>query len=121
MNRKLNYWLTGVFLAAFLAIGIPYWIIPYDQVSMPNTFYGIGLFVVTLAAAAGRAFGRVNLVTAMLVAGAAVPAAVIARVAVETTGDPTSHNLWPFEVIIAMVVGMVSSLMGALAGSFPEL
>ena len=121
MNRKITLWLTGTFLAGFLAIGLPYWMIPYDKVSLPNTLYSLGLMVVTIAAAAARAFGRTHFVTAMLVVGAAVPAAVIARVAVETTGDPTSHNLWPIEVIIALVVGITSASMGALAGSFPLL
>jgi hypothetical protein len=36
---------------------------------------------------------------------AAVPAGivgfVILRIVVDTAGDPTSHNLWPFEVLIA--------------------
>ena len=121
MNRKITVWLTGAFLAGFLAIGLPYWLIPYDRVSLPNTLYGMGLIVVTLAAGVARAFGKTHFLTAMLVVGATVPAAVIVRVAVETSGDPTSHNLWPFEVIIALVVGITSASMGALAGSFPML
>jgi hypothetical protein len=35
--------------------------------------------------------------------------AVIARVAVETTRDPTSHNLWPFEVVITGFFGFVAA------------
>ncbi|MGH8533668.1 MAG: hypothetical protein ACREV1_13295 [Gammaproteobacteria bacterium] len=33
--------------------------------------------------------------------------------------DPTaSHNLWPFEIIIAPVLGFSASLLGALLGGF---
>jgi hypothetical protein len=39
------------------------------------------------------------------------------RVIVGVTADPTSHNLWPFEVILACVVGLGVSLSGALLGS----
>jgi len=34
--------------------------------------------------------------------------------------DPTSHNLWPLELIIAAVVGVVCSLAGAVIGSLPS-
>ena len=121
MNKKIIFWLGGAFAVGFLAIGIPYWFIPYNKVSLPNTLYGTGLLIVTMAAAAARAFGKTRFLAAIVVVGAAVPAAVLARVAIETTSDPTSHNLWPLEVIIALVVGFTSSSMGAVAGSFPAL
>ncbi len=41
---------------------------------------------------------------------------VMARVVVETFQDPTSHNLWSFEVIIASGVGLSVTLAGALLG-----
>jgi hypothetical protein len=40
----------------------------------------------------------------------------MARVIVETSQDPTSHNLWPLELIIAAAVGLVFALAGSLAG-----
>jgi hypothetical protein len=41
--------------------------------------------------------------------------AVLVRVAVETMRDPTSHNLWPFEVVIAGGIGLVGGLVGVAA------
>ena len=117
MSKSTRYWLAGAFLAGFLVIGVPYWPIPYNKVSLPDSLYGGGLFVVVLAAAAVRALGKPHFLLATLVAGAAVPAAVIARIAVETTRDPTSHNLWPFEVIIAGIMGLLCASAGALIGS----
>ena len=38
--------------------------------------------------------------------------AVLGRVSVETARDPTSHNLWPFEVIIASGVGVLAAMIG---------
>jgi hypothetical protein len=37
-------------------------------------------------------------------------------VAPQTSLDPTSHNLWPIEVMIAMVVGMAMAWPGAAVG-----
>jgi hypothetical protein len=86
------YWLAAAFLVGFFTVGVPYWQIVYSKVSLPDTLYGAGLFVVgVLAAAAARAFGKARLVAVIFVVGAAIPAAVLARVAVETARDPTSH------------------------------
>ena len=34
----------------------------------------------------------------------------------DTSIDPTSHNLWLFEVVIAAGLGFGTSLIGAIAG-----
>ena len=46
-----------------------------------------------------------------------VPAAVMARVVVDTARDSTSHNLWPLEILIALAVGLACSLVGTALGS----
>jgi len=117
MQPNAVYWLAAAFVLSFLAVGFPYWQIPYAKVSLPSTLYGSGLLVVGVLAAAARAIGKGRLLTVILVVGSAVPAPIIARIAVDTTKDPTSHNLWPFEVIIAAMIGALCSSAGALIGS----
>lgn len=51
------------------------------------------------------------------IVGISVPAAVFVRVVVESVKDPSSHNLWPLELGIALVVGALCALAGAVAGS----
>jgi disulfide bond formation protein DsbB len=116
-NRK--YWLLGGFVVGFFVVGVPYWQIPYAKVSLPDSLYGTGLLVVGVLAAAACGLGKARLFSVILVLGGSVPAAVLARVAVDTAKDPTSHNLWPFEFIIAAVVGVLCSSAGALVGSLP--
>ena len=113
------FWLAAAFVASFFAVGIPYWQVPYAKVALPNTLYGTGLLVVGLLAAATRALGKARLLAVILVVGAAVPGPILARIAVDTTKDPTSHNLWPFEFIIAALLGALCSSAGALVGSLP--
>ena len=119
MQLKTVYWLIATFVVSFFAVGIPYWQIPYAKVSLPSTLYGTGLLVVVILAAAARAFGKASLLAVILAVGGAVPAPILARVAVDTAKDPTSHNLWPFEFIIAAVLGALCSSAGALVGSLP--
>lgn len=117
MRHGAVYWLASAFVVCFLAVGIPYWQVPYAKVSLPSTLYGPGLIVVAALAAATRAIGRARLRAVILTVGAAVPAPILVRISIDTAKDPTSHNLWPFEVVIAAVLGAVCSSAGALAGS----
>jgi hypothetical protein len=117
MSRTCSLWLAASFTAAVLAVGIPYWQTPYARVSLPNTLMGAGLLVVVVGAALARAVGTCRFVATWLVMGLSVPVVVVGRVVVDTAVDPTSHNLWPFEVIIACVVGLLASLTGVVAGS----
>jgi hypothetical protein len=115
-----NLWLAAAFVVGFFSVGFSYWQVTYAKVSLPDTLYGAGLLVVAVLAAAARAFGKARLVAVILVVGAPVPAAVLTRVVVETAKDPTSHNLWPLELIIAAMVGIACSSAGALVGGFPS-
>ena len=42
MHPNAVYWLVAAFLVSFLAVGFPYWQIPYAKVSLPSTLYGPG-------------------------------------------------------------------------------
>ena len=108
VKKTARYWLVAAFVIGFLAVGVPYWQIPYAKVSLPDTLYGAGLLVVGVLAAAARGFGKVRLLAVILAVGASVPAVVLVRVAVDVAKDPTAHNLWPFEFIIAALVGVFS-------------
>jgi hypothetical protein len=121
MKPHAAYWLFVAFVISFFAVGFPYWQIPYAKVSLPSTLYDTGLLVVGVLTAAARAFGKACLLAVILAVGAAVPAPILARIAVDTAKDPTSHNLWPFKFIIAAVIGVLCSSAGALVGSLPVL
>jgi hypothetical protein len=105
------------FAACFLVVGVPYWAIPYAQVSLPGTLMGLELLIVPAAAFALRFPLRVPFLPAAATPGLAVPAAVLARVAWEVVQDPTSHNLWPFEAVLAALLGFGVALAGVVPAS----
>lgn len=113
MSRD-RIWLAAGFLAALLLIGVPAWSMPYAEAGVPADLIGPGLAVLAaitvLLALAGVARLRV-LLTTMALCPAAV---VVLRAIVEIAADPTSHNLWPFEIVIALVVG-AGAVLPALA------
>jgi len=121
VSRISSHWWAPAFFVAFFATGIPYWQIPYAKLSLPDSLIGMGLLVVGVAAALTRAFVKSRLLPVIFVVGAAVPCAVFARVVFDGIRDPTSHNLWPFELVIAAVVGLIASSAGGLVGSVPAL
>lgn len=115
MRRNLVVGLT--WLVAFLAVGLPYWSIPYGSVNLPNALPVLGLLVVGGVALFLVASTRLSLGMSTGILGSTVPAVVLVRVIVEVAGDPTSHNLWPFELVIAGVSGVVVAGAGALIGA----
>jgi len=102
------------FVAVFFAVGIPYWLVPYNK-DLPAAVIAIGLAALILVGAV-LAFRGAKLSTAIVVPGLAVPAAAMARVIVEVARDSTSHNLWPFEIVFAVIIGIAGALVGALIG-----
>jgi hypothetical protein len=104
------------FAASLLVVGIPYWLVPYSKVSLPDTLMGPQLIVVVGAAAFAYSVGNVSFRKSLAIIGASVPAAVFLRVAVATAIDPTSHNLWPIEIVIAAFVGLVCASIGGALG-----
>ncbi len=107
---------TACMATAFLASGIPWWLAPYNRFSFsqPAAILGFLAFVCLgawFAGGTGLGFGRT-----ILAAGLGVPAAVMVRVVVDTAKDPTSHNLWPFEVILTAAFGFGLAACAALVG-----
>lgn len=108
--------LALAFAVAFLVVGVPYWRIPYAQVSLPDALLTPALLAPFVGAVVAGAV-EPRLRRAVLLLGLPVPAVVMARVVVEVLADRSSHNLWPFELVIAAAVGFVVSLAGALPGA----
>ena len=117
MNQIKPNLLSVAFVLSFLAVGIPYWLIPYNKVNLPSALIKPGLLVVVFAALLIRSHRATSFWRVVSIVGASVPAAVFARVIVDGVKDPSSHNLWPFEVIIALLMGFLCALAGAVAGS----
>ena len=102
-------------LAGLLACGLPLWPIPYHAVSMPgNPASSTWLILGSLAGALAGTLLRSGVKAPVLAVTAGFVLAVVVRVAWETAADPTTHNLWPFEVIVAGFFGMLSGLIGVL-------
>jgi hypothetical protein len=117
MNDRSSLWLGLGFVAGLLLTGVPYWRLPYnaDFFSDPLVLAGfVGLGAVTAMLAASGIARLSRIFWAML---AAFPAAVAIRVVVETAQDPTDHNLWPFELILAALFSLVAIVPGLLVGA----
>jgi hypothetical protein len=103
-------------IVSALAVGVPYFLIPYRELNLPDALYGPGLFVIIAAAALTLGCRATTFRKGVATIGACVPAIILLRVAIETVADPTSHNLWPFEVVIGSIVGALCAFAGALVG-----
>ncbi|MGR6035638.1 MAG: hypothetical protein ACU4EQ_00295 [Candidatus Nitrosoglobus sp.] len=117
MTQNKSTRLVIAFVISCVAVGAPYWLIPYNKVNLPNALMGPGLLVIILAALMLRLYETTPFWRIVKIIGATVPAAVLTRIIVDGLKDPSSHNLWPLEVIIALVIGLCCALIGAIVGS----
>lgn len=113
-------WLAVVASAvSCFAIGVQYWSVPYREAELPGSLIGPGLLILAASTAALQ-FREPRRWRSTLVIMALAPiAAVCVRIASDVARDPTSHNLFPFELAIAglvsaVVVGVSMTVGGAL-------
>jgi hypothetical protein len=104
------------FIVSALAVGVPYFLTPYRELNLPNALYGPSLCVLVATAALTLGCSATTFWKGVAIIGASIPAIILLRVAAETAADPTSHNLWPFEIIIGSIVGALCAFAGALVG-----
>lgn len=116
MNTGQRLTLGVAFIGSACAVGVPYWHIPYAQLSLPDAVWGPPLVLVAGMAALARVLSASRFWQTISIVGASVPAAVLARVLYDTASDPSSHNLWPFELLLAAGPGLGVAAVGALAG-----
>jgi hypothetical protein len=112
-DALLTAFLFGV---AFVVAALLYWPAFEAKTNLPDALYGAPLAVAALTALADAVLSRRPFARALWIGAAVLPAAVFARVAYDGLRDPTSHNLWPFEIAIAIGVGLPAALAGAVLG-----
>ena len=104
-------------MAGLLLTGIPYWRLPYNANYFADPFLLLGFVGLGLVTAVLAASGRIGLWEIFGLMLAAFPAAVMIRVAIDIMEDPTDHNLWPFELIIAAVFSLIAVVPGLIVGA----
>jgi hypothetical protein len=119
MKPKKLFLFLSALVICYLAMGVPYWQKPYSNVSLPDSLYELGLWLVIASAAAFRLHGFGFLWTAGSF-GLVAPMVVATRITVETARDSSTHNLFPFEIAIAVFVGFSAAAFGAVIGTVIE-
>jgi hypothetical protein len=108
-------WTVAVVFLGFLAGGLPLWPVPYESIDLSSPeFLGLWIGVGTIAGGFPAALSTLSMHRTAGLLGAGYGMAVLARVLFEIIQDPTTHNLWPFEVAIGVAVGLLASIAGTL-------
>jgi len=104
------------FVAATLAIGVAYWSIPYDQFDASHVEVLPGAILLSLLTMMLIGKGDPKARTAFLVMSMVAPTVDLIAIVHDTSIDPTTHNLAPFELIIAWLIGAAFVLPGLALG-----
>lgn len=108
MIERRILWLALGFAAGLFLTGIPFWRLPYNANFFADPFVLAGFVALGLVTALLAASGVARLSEVFWIMMAAFPLAVMIRVAIETSKDPTDHNLWPFELVFAAIVSVLA-------------
>ncbi len=97
-NGKIVYGILGTLLC-----GIPLWMVDYHHYQLNSIYFkascaGFGFIALLLVILSKYTTKKVFLY-------AAIPhvAAILIKVIIDCIPDPTNHNLWPFEIGMAVV------------------
>jgi hypothetical protein len=108
-------WLTRPpFVGVLLAIGLPYWLAPYERI---EGALGFGYALVALVAMITVGSSGWGVLQMMRAAASAAPIAAALRVAADVARDPTSHNLWPIELVFVAIAAALAALAGGAVGA----
>jgi hypothetical protein len=103
---------TLLAVVAVLVCGVPYWSLPKGSFNLPDALPAASGWIVGFGALLGGVLGG-RALRAFFVFAAVLPAVAFVRVVLDVVADPTSHNLWPFELVIAGGVGLLPAAIGA--------
>lgn len=117
MTRDSKAWRWIGFLIALVGVGFPYWQLPAELAGLPRALYGPGLVAVGVIAMLLRAFGTGRFLTLWLLIAAAVPAAVLIRLALDASRGVAGPGLAVADVVVGLGLGLGAALAGMLVGS----
>jgi hypothetical protein len=105
---------------SFLIGGLVIWPVSYSEISLPTALFGFPLWVVFFCAVLAKAFSKSGWVVVTLCIGSGPLLAYFVRMIVDTSKDPTSHNLWPIALFITGIVTFPVAGLGAAVVSFVQ-
>ena len=99
-----------------LAIGLSYWTKPYGQTDLPNGLFVPGLLLVVVAAGVLQFREPRGWLGTLAIMTMAPMGTVVLRIASDVMRDSTSHNLFPFELMVTGIFGAAAVALGMGVG-----
>jgi hypothetical protein len=114
--RILNILMGLVVLAPF------HWVIAYEQIDMISlTYFLYSILTAGIVGGLGVFFFKRRIIGSAGWTTLGFVIAIMIKVIWDVIQDPTSHNLFPFEILIISVYSFPASLLGArIAGYFTD-
>ena len=107
---------TVVFVSATMLIAVPYWTAGYDSIKDDGIFgsWRLVAMVLVLGTFLAASVGELSPFVVAPCFLLCAPVAVIGRVLLDVTADPTSHDLWPLEIAVSLMLSVPAVGIGAV-------
>jgi nitrate/nitrite transporter NarK len=101
-----------------LAAGALHWTVPYGEVDYTGARYlTTWMIIAVIAGFLGATFLRKSTKHSTMLVTMGFLLTVLLRVAYGGFQDPTSHNLFPFELMITLAIALPPAFIGAWLGN----
>lgn len=117
MINKFSPGLFTAFILSLIVVGLPYWSTSYSELSLPSSLFTPALLAILLSAVILKIYTDNTFQKILHTMAFVLPAVVAARIIVDAFFDSTSHNLFPLELIIALITGYAIVIPAVLLGS----
>lgn len=106
-------------LVVTIVAGAVYWSVPYGEVNFFGTQFLITWGIIAIVGGfLGVQFLRKSTRHSAVIVSTGFLLAVLMRIIVEGIQDPTSHNLFPFEIFITMILSFPPALIGSWLANY---
>ncbi|HLU38269.1 MAG TPA: hypothetical protein VK081_02720 [Planctomycetota bacterium] len=102
---------------ACVVLGVRYWSASYGDLHLPDDLLQPELGLVVVLAGWLRFAHPTRTTTTLALMALAPVGTVVVRIVIDLARDPTSHNLFPVELVIAAVVGLLAAGLGVGLGA----
>ena len=113
-NKRPKLW---TFLVSFVLSGAILWPTPYNDIALIQpAFFWKWLVLIAIVSFVAAVKTKILFLQNVIFSALGFPAAMFARVIVEGTLNPGTHNLWPLAMIISFFIGLAGAAMGGSIG-----
>ena len=112
----VNNKVLKIYLFSVIICGSVYWPIKIKDLETTHFYMTIWMISIMAFAAIANVVMGLDWKKTIVSCGLTLPTVTFIKIVIDFFIDPTSHSLWPFEIIIVFITGFLQANLGFIIG-----